>query len=185
VAVAAEQYQLLETEQFQIEAGEHLDVGDISLTPWRVQVRDSQVCAIPSEGGLCEYTVTVANPMDTRFSGKAWSFVHGNSLGTFVDFTSFQTATPLNLRLEPGAQQTLHFRFRVRGAVPDGAVVCSEVYVGENPDAYFETVGGAAIFCAVKGPDGLSLMSPEDAQAKLWQMQLQKLHPSQPMEKIK
>ena len=186
VAVVAEQYQLLETEQFHVGAGEHLDVGNISLTPWQVQVRDSQVCAIPSEGGLCEYTVTVANPMDTRFSGKAWSFVHANALGTFVDFTSFQTATPLNLRLEPGAQQTLHFRFRVRGAVPDGAVVCSEVYVGENPDAYFQTVGGAAIFCAVKGPDGLSLMSPEDAQAKLWQLQLQKLRPNQTLtEKIK
>jgi hypothetical protein len=176
VVVVAQQYQLLETEQFHVGEDEHLDIGDLSLTPWRVQVRDAQVCAIPSEGGLCEYTVTVANPMDTRFSGKAWSFISGNALGTFVDFTSFQTATPLNLRLEPGAHETLHFRFRVRGAVPDGAVVCSEVYVGENPHAYFKTVGGAALFCAVKGPSGLSLMAPEETQAKLWQLQLQKLH---------
>lgn len=172
VASAADQYRWNATETFEVGAGENVDAGTLALTPFPIVLSDAQICEIPSEGGVCEFSITATNTLSTRFSGKAWSMIYAAPLGSFVDFTTFQTDTPLSLRLEPGESRTLHFRFRVRAAVPDGAFVCSDVTVGQNPDASFHPVGRGFPFCLIKGEDGLMLMAPQDAQAALHQMQL-------------
>jgi hypothetical protein len=178
ISAGAEQYQFQQTERHTVGEGEALDVGAVGLTPFPVQFSAAQGCTIPSAGGVCNFSVQVTNRTPGRISGKAWSIVNGWQLGSFIGFTTFQTDSPLNIRLDPGASQTLRFRFRVRGAVADGAMICSSGSVGQNPDAFFHPVGRGFLFCLVKGEGGLTLMSAEQAQAELLKARLQPAAPA-------
>lgn len=179
VVAGAEQYRFQYTERVTVAEGEALDVGVIGLTPFPIQFSNVQGCSIPPEGGVCNFSVRVTNRAPARISGRAWSVVSGFDLGSFVNFTSFQTDVAQDMRLNPGESRTLHFRFRVRGAVMDGALICPTGYFGQNPNAVFHPVGRSFLFCLVKGEDGLTLMSPQDAQAALHPIRLQQSSPDQ------
>jgi 5-hydroxyisourate hydrolase-like protein (transthyretin family) len=177
VVAGAEQFQFGQTESFDVHEGEDVDVGAIGLQPFPVQFIDTQPCAIPSDGGVCEFSVTVTNTLPTPLSGKVWSIVNAYDIGSFLNFTTFQPDTPRDIRLGAGQSRTLRFRFRVSGRVPDGAVICPMTYMGQNPDPLFHPVGRAFLFCLVKGGVGFTLMSPTEAQAAVQQMQIQKFAP--------
>jgi hypothetical protein len=99
-----------------------------------------------------------------------WTIIHAPQVGSFVNFTTFQPDQPVNVSLEPGKSRALRFRFRVRGAVPDGAIICPTIYMGQNPDALFTPVGRSFLVCLVKGDAGFDRMSPEDSNAALQHM---------------
>ena len=186
IAAFAEQYLFSQTEQFTVDEGEDIDVGEIGLTSFPAQFSDPQVCAIPSGGGVCDFTVKMTNTLATPLSGKVWSIVNGFDMGSFINFTAFQTDTPQDLSLGGGQSRTLHFRFRVSGRVADGAYICPTVYMGQNPNALFNPVGRSFLFCLVKGDGGFMLISPEEAQTALQQMKLKEMAPtSLPSEKKK
>jgi 5-hydroxyisourate hydrolase-like protein (transthyretin family) len=176
VDASAEQYELGQSPQFTAGDGDRIDMGDVGLTPFPLQFHDLQVCDAPSEGGICEFSVRVTNPGASGFSGKAWSVVGAFPTGSFLGLTAFQAGSPLNLRLAPDMSQTVHFRFRVPAAIPDGAYVCPQTFVGQNPDAYFTPLGIGSFFCLVKGPEGL-LSSRAEARRAIIQMRLQRLRP--------
>jgi 5-hydroxyisourate hydrolase-like protein (transthyretin family) len=177
VVAGAEQYEFAQTGSFDAHAGEEVNLGDIGLQPFPVQFSDPQGCIIASDGGICEFSVTMTNTRSTPVSGKVWNTVAGFELGSFVNFTTFQSNTPRDLRLGAGQSRTLHFRFRVAGRVADGATICPTAYIGHNPDAFFHPIGHSFLFCLVKGDSGFDLMSSAEAQAMSQQIQLQKLAP--------
>jgi hypothetical protein len=47
----------LNIEQFAIGENQHIDPGDLALTPDPVFFRDEQVCVVPFQGGVCEFSV--------------------------------------------------------------------------------------------------------------------------------
>jgi hypothetical protein len=57
-------------------------------------------------------------------------------------------------------------------------VVCATSYFGQNPNAYFNTVGRSFLFCLVKGESGFTMMSPQQSQSALQQMRLNQQTPS-------
>jgi hypothetical protein len=61
--------------------------------------------------------------------------------------------------------------------VADGATICSSVYVGRNPSAFFHPEGVSLLVCFTKGVGGLTLMSAREAQAASQQMQIEKFAP--------
>jgi len=171
VVVSADQYQTGQTDVFAVGEGEDHDAGDVALTSFPVRFSDTQPCTVPTEGGICEFSVKITNGLSTRLSGKAWSIVSGSGIGSFTSFTIFQPETPQDVRLNPGKSSVLRFRFRVRGSVADGATICTTVYVGQDPNALFNTVGRNSDFCFVKGQDGFTLLSEQEAQTASQQMQ--------------
>jgi hypothetical protein len=174
VVASASQYQYALSEEFAVDEGESVDIGDILLTPWAVQISEIQNCSLPTGGGACEMSLKVTNTQSTRFSGKAWNMVYADYIGTPLGFTAFRAGEG------PGESRTLRFRFRVRSAVPVGAIFCSEILVGQNPDAFFTPVGAAWPFCIEKGAQGLRVLPAQDAQEALRQIQRHELQPRPP-----
>jgi hypothetical protein len=178
VSAGAYQYQYADSPPFTVGEAEEIDIGNVALPPWTIQMSDAQGCDIPMEGGVCEFSVKVMNTLSTKFVGKAWSMIYATSTGSFLNYSTFQTQTAVNLRLDAAESRTLHFRLRIPGAVADGASICPVVYAGQNPDPYFNMVGQIYLFCMTKGPNGLTLMSPEETQAVFETMKTQRLRPN-------
>ncbi len=171
VAVSADQYQPGQTEPFAVGEDENRDMGDAPLQSYPVRFSNIQTCVIPSGGGICEYAVTITNGMPTRLSGKTWSIVDGSGLGSFAGVTRFQTSDPLDVSVDAGKSKVVRFRFQVPGTVPDGATICTQVFVGQGGNAFFNTVGQRFLFCFVKGSTGFTLLSEQEAQAAFRQLQ--------------
>ena len=176
--VFANQYREGQTDQFTVGQAEDHDVGDFVLASFPVRFSEIQPCSLPADGGVCNFSVKITNGLSTRLSGKAWSMVSGSGIGSFADFTAFQTDTPRDVKLDPGKSTTLRFRFRVRDSVADGATICALTYVGQNPSAYFQPVGLHLVFCVVKGDGGFTLLSSQEAQAASQQMQKTRWSPT-------
>jgi hypothetical protein len=66
--------------------------------------------------------------------------------------------------LKSQESRDIQFRFQVPGKVRDGAVICTDVFVGRRPGAFFDTVGRSSLFCITKGPSGFSLASDKETQ---------------------
>jgi hypothetical protein len=186
MVISADQYQSSQTDMFTVGEGENYATGDVALTSFPVRFSDTQACVVPAAGGICEFSVKITNGLSTRLAGKAWSIISGSGIGSFTNFTAFQTDTPSDIKLDPGKSRVLRFRFRVRGSVADGANICGTVYVGQGFNALFNTVGQSYLFCFVKGSSGFTLMSVQDTQTTLQQMQIQEvIPPNTPAEKQK
>jgi hypothetical protein len=176
IVVSANQYVAAQTEQFAVGEAENYDTGDFALASFPVVFSDVHPCVVPAGGGNCEFSVKITNGLSTRLSGKAWGMVSGSAIGTFANLTIFQTDTR-EVKLDWGRSTTLRFRFRVPGAVANGATICALVYVGQNPSPFFSPVGLNLNFCLTKGASGFTLMSAQEAQAASQQMQIQKIPP--------
>jgi 5-hydroxyisourate hydrolase-like protein (transthyretin family) len=154
-----EGYQPNSCPPFPVREGENVDIGDISLTPSRVQFSEVTPCGeLPPEGGRCKYSVRVQNATTDRITGSVWSIVDSDFTGSFLGYTMFQTgkagpqspvAQKINLR--PGESRVMHFQFSVPVTVPLGAYICTNIFAGQNPNPSFNTLGHAFLFCVTKG----------------------------------
>ena len=178
IVAFANQYQQNQTDPFEVAEGENRNVGRVLLQPNPVLFSNTVPCDdLPPEGGRCRYSVTVTNRMATRLNGQAWSLVVGFGIGSFTDFTNFQVKHLESLRLKSGESEDVRFDFQVPSKVRDGAFICTNVFVGERPDAFFETVGFTDLFCFSKGTTGFSVMSQKKAQQMFRQLNGRKLIP--------
>jgi hypothetical protein len=186
IIASADQYEYRQTDTFTVGADENYATGDVALTSYPVRFSDIQACSIPTDGGNCDFSVKIVNGLSTRLVGKAWSIVTGSSIGSYTNFTIFQTNTPSTVQLDPSKSSVLRFQFRVRGSVADGANICTTVYVGQGSDALFNTVGRSYLFCFTKGSSGFTLMSVQQTQTTLQHMQIPEVtQPEQQNKKIK
>ncbi len=94
ILASGDQYQPNQTDGFVVGEGENYDDGDIALTSFPVRFSEIQPCVVPTAGGVCDFSVKVTNGLSARLSGNAWSLVNGSGIGSFTNFTVFQTATP-------------------------------------------------------------------------------------------
>ncbi len=100
----AEQYQQGQTTPFAVAEGDDLDRGDFPLNSFPVRFSEIRPCGnLPPEGGECLYCVRVTNGLAAHFKGELWSLVESFGIGSFVDFTRFQSSAPQKLSLPPGA----------------------------------------------------------------------------------
>ncbi|MBI3798970.1 MAG: hypothetical protein HY268_18640 [Deltaproteobacteria bacterium] len=174
----AQQYQQGQTDLFEVAEGEDRDVGDVPLQPFPVQFSELVPCEnLPPEGGRCQYSMMVTNRLATPLDGEAWSVVQGFGIGSFTDSTTFQIKTLQALALKSQKSRKVRFRFQVPGKVRDGASICTRVFVGQRPGAFFDTVGTAALFCITKGASGFSLVPEKEAQQMFQQLSGQTLIP--------
>jgi len=177
VEAFADQYQAGQTDPFNVGEGEDKDVGDIPLTPFFVQFSEVQPCSNLSPlGGTCNYSVRVRNNSSTRLDGAVWSLVNSFGIGSFVDFTIFQTGklgpqspTPQKVALTPGDSKVFQFAFQVPGTVTDGVFICTESFVGQDPDPSFNTVGQRFLFCISKGVNGFTVVPEKKAREQFRQ----------------
>lgn len=174
----ADQYQYRQTEMFTVGEGEAYDAGKVALDSYPIRLSDTQVCSLPAKGGVCDFSVKITNGLARKFSGKAWSIITGDNIGSFTNYTSFQTDAPLDVSLGAGKSMVLRFRFTVRGSVADGAYICANVLAGENPSPFFHTVGQRFLFCFTKGTNGFTLMSEQEMQSQLQHMPLLEIAPN-------
>ena len=178
IVAQADQYQFTETETFAVGESEDYVVSRVALNSYPIRFSDTQVCSVPITGGLCDFSVKITNGLSTRFSGKAWSIIDANNIGSFTNFTSFQTNSPIDVSLAPGKSTVLRFRFQVRGSVANGASICATVFAGQNPSPFFNTVGQRFLFCFTKGSNGFTLMSEQEMQSQLQHMPLHEVAPA-------
>jgi hypothetical protein len=147
-----------------VEAGEQRYVGDIPLEPYPVQLSVSTPCEnLPTTGGICRYSVRVANRSRTQRIGATWSLVSG-STGSLAGLTQFQTAHPIPLVLPPGTSREVRFQFYVPPTVPDGAWICPRTLFGENLiQPFFNTLADTG-FCFEKGVAGFTTIHEKAIQ---------------------
>ena len=177
IVASADQYYVSQTEIFGVGDGENYSTGKVALNSYPIRFSDLQVCAVQSDGGLCDFSVKITNGLATKFSGKAWSVIDGYNIGSFTKFTNFQADSPSDISLAPGKSAVLRFRFQVRGLVADGAVICATAFVGKNPSPFFNTSGVRFLFCFVKGSNGFSLMSEQEMHKQLQHMKTLEVEP--------
>jgi hypothetical protein len=178
IIASADQYQMTETEIFSMGEGEDHNTGLIALNSYPIRFSDTQVCNVPAQGGLCDFSVKVTNGLPTKFSGKVWSIVDADNLRSFINFSSFQADSPQDITLGSGKSTIVRFRFMVRGSVPNGASICATVFAGKNPSPFFNAVGKSFLFCFTKGVNGFTLMSDQEMQSQLQHMPLLEVAPS-------
>ena len=178
IVAQADQYQFIETETFAVGESEDYVVSRVALNSYPIRFSNTQVCTVPANGGLCDFSVKITNGLSTEFSGKAWSIIDGNNIGSLIGFTSFQAGLPTDISLASGKSMVLRFRFQVRGSVSNGANICATVFAGQNPDALFHTVGQRFLFCFTKGTNGFTLMSEQEMQSQLQHMPLLEVAPN-------
>lgn len=166
ISVYATDYQYFEGEPFEVGEGEHYNLGDTELTPYPVQFSDIQSCGdLPTEGGNCSYSVTIANRSGRRLIGAAWSLIDVWGTGSFTGYTQFQVGRLEKFNLPAGSSERISFSIEVPGTLLDGSTVCSQIFVGEGRrNQYFNTIGQHFLFCVQKGVTGFSVLSDEETQ---------------------
>jgi hypothetical protein len=160
--VSAVQYRATELLVEDVVEDEDRIVGDVPLMPFPIQFGEVRPCVnIPPDGGRCVFSVQVRAGSRRRFDGGAWSIVTADGIGSFVGSTVFQAgSTPASvpiverLKLSPGETAWLEFQFDVPGNVAGGAWICPTVWVGRQPEPYFQTVAQNPVFCLSKEWDG-------------------------------
>lgn len=169
VNVYAVDHQNGQTKIFELGEKENRDIGDFPLEPLPIQFSDIQPCKdINSKGGKCKYSVKLNNTLPERVKGATWSIVYSGGTGSPMDFTNFQTQKPKKIILKPGGSRFVSFSFDVPGTVKDGAFICADVYVSQNPSPrkrsiFFNTIGQSNLFCITKGIDNtFSVISEKD-----------------------
>ncbi len=178
VAAFADQYQQSQTAPFNVAEGEDKDIGDIPLMPSFLQVLEVMPCNDLSPlGGVCEYSFRVRNNSSTSLKGAVWSLVDGFGIGSFIDFTVFQTGirgakepTPQPVSIGSGESKTLRFKFRVPGTVANGATICTQAFVGQSPTPSFNTLVQRFLFCISKGTTGFVTIPETKARPMLQQL---------------
>lgn len=151
--VYGDEYELAETDAFELDEGEALEIGDILLKPFPVGFADIQPCEdLPSRGGVCRYSVKLTNRSGTALKGAAWSVVDGSEIGSLANFTLFQAGRLKKVMLEPGESKVVRFKFKVPKRAADGAYICTQVFFGKGRrNLTFKTVGNTSLFCLSKG----------------------------------
>jgi hypothetical protein len=178
IIASADQYQMTETEMFNVGEGEDHNTGLIALNSYPIRFSDTQVCNVPAQGGGCDFSVKVTNGLPTKFSGKVWSIIDADNLRSFINFSSFQADSPQDITLGSGKSTIVRFRFMVRGSVPNGASICATVFAGKNPGPFFNAAGQRFLFCIVKGDTGFTLMSEQEMQSQLQHIPLLEIAPN-------
>jgi len=168
VTAFAEQYQQGRSDQFNVGEGEDRDIGNLALTSFPVRFSEIRPCgALPREGGDCVYSVRVTNGLPTSLSANAWSLVESSNIGSFANFTRFQTQNPQNVSIAPGKSKVVEFRFNVPSTVTNGAFICTSVFVGAGRDPFFDIVGQRSTFCISKGNTGFSVLTEKESHMRM------------------
>ena len=168
VTAFAEQYQQGRSNQFNVGEGEDHDIGNLALTSFPVRFSEIRPCgALPREGGDCVYSVRVTNGLATSLSANAWSLVESSNIGSFANFTRFQTQNPQNVSIAPGKSKVVEFRFHVPSTVTNGAFICTSVFVGAGRDPFFDIVGQRSTFCISKGSTGFSVLTEKESHMRM------------------
>jgi hypothetical protein len=178
VEVLADQYLGTQTDPFVVGKDEDRDVGDVPLRPFPVQFSNITTCSnLHAKTATCRYSVTVTNRTGRRLDAEAWSLVQGFALGTFTDFTEFQTGTR-QLTLQSEESKVARFEFRIPAEVRVDATICTSLMVSRRHAASFDTVGAAGLFCITKGDAGFSVVADKKAQQIFRQTSGRALAPS-------
>lgn len=162
----AQQYELSITPRFALGEDEDLDLGDIALDPWPVQLFEIHPCDhLPAEGGTCRFDLIVRNGEEERFSGAIWGLVEGLGIGSFVGSTRFQVGRvgadnpmPQRFNLASGEQELFELGFEVPEEVMNGSFFCATVLVGRAPSPHLDTLGERFLFCIAKGLEGFEVV---------------------------
>jgi hypothetical protein len=166
VVAFAQQYQQGQTDLFEVGEGEDRDVGDVPLQPFPIQLLEIRPCEnLPPQGGICSSSVTIANRTGSRLQGAAWSIVNAWGIGSLIDFTAFQTASPKKVTLSSRQSKVIRFDFEVPATVRDGAFICADAYFGAGRlEPFFNTIWSTPLFCIQKGASGLAVVAEDQAQ---------------------
>lgn len=180
VIAFANEYQPGQTDPLEVAEGEDRDLGDVPLQPFPVRFSEIRPCGdLPPEGGTCSYSVRVTNRLGTTLNGAAWSLVFSGGIGSLIDFTNFQTANPTGMTLASEASKVVQFSFDVPSTIRDGALICTQVFFGQNRRApFFNTLGQKNLFCILKGfTGGFSVVPEKEAQEMFRQLNGRTLTP--------
>ena len=164
IEAAADQYQTVQSEIFDVEADMDYSVQDILLPSLPVRFTDVQPCAeIPASGGECVFSVKISNGTDRNLAGKTWSLVDSFLPGSLIDNTNFQIKDAQGLGLKPGQSKVFRFRFSVPANPGSfGTDVCVRIFVGEGAQPLFNTIGERLLFCVFRNASGFEILSPEE-----------------------
>jgi hypothetical protein len=165
VEIYAEQYEQVSIGPFPVAQGQNLSLGDKPVQPWPVQVSNIIPCNLPPEGGVCAYSLTLTNTRPTPFVGVAWSLVEGVDIGSIAGTTQF-AARQYALNIQPATPVNVAFQFNLPNTVQNGAVVCAELMVGQNPEPRFNTTVDMELFCVEKGIQAMTTLDPKKIRKK-------------------
>lgn len=171
VVALADEYEPFETEPFAVGEGEDAELGDIALIPPPITFSEIVPCErLLPQGGPCRYTLRITNATSAPLRALAWSLVDAFSLGSSLDFTTFEATAGSrggarnsaitrrqHVVLTAASSATIGFQFDVPSFVRDGATFCTRVFLGLEPRPLVNTLREGGLFCITKGPGGFQL----------------------------
>jgi 5-hydroxyisourate hydrolase-like protein (transthyretin family) len=168
VHASAEEYREGETTSFAVGEGEDAVLSDLPLEPFPVGFSEIRPCGnMPTQGGICIFSVRIHNRSAAPVNGAAWSIVEAFGTGSLLDRTVFQAGTRW-VSIAPGHSQVAWFLFLMPASLRDGSLVCSDIYFGQGPPGTaFNTVTKRSLFCISKGANGAFRVLDEKELGKL------------------
>jgi len=151
---------------------EEVEESDIVLPPPAIELVDVRACeAIAPQGGTCEYSLRVLNNTATALVGTAFSRVI-IARSQFDMLPSFEASTRPG---DPGVQRAAvvvppfvgrvaTFSSDVPSFLPDGSILCTDVFFGVGGTPLLDVRESVRVFCLKKGTFELELL-PEEAPA--------------------
>jgi 5-hydroxyisourate hydrolase-like protein (transthyretin family) len=100
--VSTNQYYSLTSPRYTIGENENRDLGQVGVQPYPLRTSQITPCnSVPSNGGICRYSLRFTSGMTRTLDGAAWSMVRAWANGAFAQ-SDFQAGVPQRLRLAPG-----------------------------------------------------------------------------------
>lgn len=173
ISASADEYMVATTEQFDLAESQDIEVGDIAISPFRLQFGEVQGCALPPGGGLCEYSIELRNRGPGWFRGEAWSTVDFFPNESPFRSSRFQVGSigaqlplPERINLRAGQSIILTFQLFVPGTVPPSSTICATATVGTNPFPQFDNHGDRFVFCTVTTEGDFELMPEKEGRKR-------------------
>jgi len=162
IVASASEYQSTTTPSFAVGDDEDRDIGDVGVLPPPVRFSDVRPCdPVPAQGGVCEYTVRIANTRTESVSGIAVSFVRDLHLRSLFEAGTTRSGTTVRrarIEIPPRSERTVRFAFALPSFVPNGMVYCVDLQFGADPVALQRPLRSQELFCVEKGASGLRVL---------------------------
>jgi hypothetical protein len=153
--------------RFDVAEGQRLDLGDVALPTPAISYSELVPCStVQTQGGRCAYSLRVHNNAAEPLEGLARSVVSDPRTTSPRAFEVSASRAGAGVRraplsVAPGGSELVAFAFDVPAFVPNGTLLCAELFVGTGPAPLIDESLRARLFCMTKGQQGFALASPE------------------------
>ena len=162
-------YEPVESEEFFLGPEQHVDIGELRLTPFPLRLGYTHVCDLVA-GNICHFGMEISARTAERLSLEAWGMISFVNPDAPVYNSRFQIGrkglvnpTPQSLSLAPGETRILRFYFQMPRNLDEASVLCANILIGQAPNALFNPLVDHWAFCVQQRNGELAQLSAKES----------------------